>query len=299
MAISESQLDTWSKQGSVTQSQATYATVRTCLEASDAPYAGRSKSIFLQGSYGNDTNIYADSDVDVVIVTDSVFYHGSDDLTPAEKTAINAVLKGGGGYTYDDFKKDVLTQLTKKFGNAVKPGKKAIFIKGEGNRRDTDVLPAVAYRRYTRFRTYDDSDYYEGITFWTTAGVQIINYPKYHSANATSKHQNTNGWYKPTVRIFKNMRNSMIVKGYLAEGVAPSYFFGGHALQRTDQFVRDELRRHMRERDQLAFEVRSRQARLHQRALLPAARQLAGVLEPGRLRDLPCCCDQVLERVVI
>jgi hypothetical protein len=227
MGISESQLDTWSKQGSVTQSQATYATVRTCLEASDAPYAGRSKSIFLQGSYGNDTNIYADSDVDVVIVTDSVFYHGSDDLTPAEKTAINAVLKGGGGYTYDHFKKDVLTQLTKKFGNAVKPGKKAIFIEGEGNRRDTDVLPAVAYRRYTRFRTYEDSDYYEGITFWTTAGVQIINYPKYHSANATTKHQSTNSWYKPTVRIFKNMRNSMIVKGYLAEGIAPSYFLEG------------------------------------------------------------------------
>jgi hypothetical protein len=227
MAISEGQLDTWCKQGSVTQSQATYATVRTCLEASDAPYVGRSKSIFLQGSYGNDTNIYADSDVDVVIVTDSVFYHGSDDLTPAEKTAISAVLTGGGGYTYDDFKKDVLAQLTKKFGSAVKPGKKAIFIKGEGNRRDTDVLPAVAYRRYTRFRTYEDSDYYEGITFWTTAGVQIINYPKYHSANATTKHQNTNGWYKPTVRIFKNMRNSMIVKGYLAEDIAPSYFLEG------------------------------------------------------------------------
>jgi hypothetical protein len=109
----------------------------------------------------------------------------------------------------------------------VKPGKKAIFIEGEGNRRDTDVLPAVAYRRYTRFRTYEDSDFYEGITFWTTAGVQIINYPKHHSANATTKHQATNGWYKPTVRIFKNMRNSMIVKGYLAEGVAPSYFLEG------------------------------------------------------------------------
>ena len=32
MAIPEAQLDTWSKQGSVTQSQATYATVRNCLE---------------------------------------------------------------------------------------------------------------------------------------------------------------------------------------------------------------------------------------------------------------------------
>jgi hypothetical protein len=227
MAISEAQLDSWSKQGSVTQSQATYATVRTCLEASDAPYATRSTSIFLQGSYGNDTNIYADSDVDVVIVTDSVFYHSDDDLTPDEQTAIRAVLKGGGGYTYNQFKADVLAQLNKKFGGAVKPGKKAIFVKGEGSRRDADVLPAVEFRRYTRFKTYTDSDYYAGITFWTSDGVQIINYPKQHSANATTKHQATNGYFKPTVRIFKNMRNAMIAKGYLAEGIAPSYFLEG------------------------------------------------------------------------
>jgi hypothetical protein len=29
------------------------------------------------------------------------------------------------------------------------------------------------------------------------------------------------------VRVFKNMRNSMIEKGFLAEGVAPSYFIEG------------------------------------------------------------------------
>lgn len=227
MAIAESQLDTWAKQGSVTQSQATYATVRGCLEANDAPYAKRSKSIFLQGSYGNDTNIYADSDVDVVIVTDSVFYHSSNDLSPEDTVAINAVLTGEGGYTYGQFKADVLAQLTKKFGNAVKPGKKAILVQGDGNRRDADVLPAVAHRRYTRFRSHADSQYYEGITFWTSDGVQIISYPKHHSANATAKHQATGSWFKPTVRIFKNMRNAMITKGYLVEGVAPSYFIEG------------------------------------------------------------------------
>jgi hypothetical protein len=227
MAISEAQLDTWAKQGSITQSQATYATVRTCLEASDAPYASRSKSIFLQGSYGNDTNIYADSDVDVVIATDSIYYYGTDDLTPDEVAVFKAHLTGDGGYTYDKFKGEVLAQLTKKFGTSVKPGKKAIFVKGDGSRRDTDVLPAVEYRRYTRFHSPTDRTYYEGITFWTPDGVQIINYPKHHSANATTKHQATNSWFKPTVRIFKNMRNAMIAKGYLAEGVAPSYFLEG------------------------------------------------------------------------
>lgn len=85
----------------------------------------------------------------------------------------------------------------------------------------------MAHRRYTRFRSHADSQYYEGITFWTSDGVQIINYPKQHSANATAKHQATKSRFKPTVRIFKNMRNAMIAKGYLAAGVAPSYFIEG------------------------------------------------------------------------
>ena len=110
MAISEAQLDTWSKQGSVTQSQTTYATVRNCLEANDAPYATRSKSIFLQGSYGNDTNIYADSDVDVVICTDSIYYYDTSDLNPVEQAAFNAQLTSGGGYSYDQFKKEAFSE---------------------------------------------------------------------------------------------------------------------------------------------------------------------------------------------
>jgi hypothetical protein len=51
MAIPEAQLETWSKQGSVTQSKATYGTVKAALETVDAPYAAKDYSVFLQGSY--------------------------------------------------------------------------------------------------------------------------------------------------------------------------------------------------------------------------------------------------------
>lgn len=227
MAIPESQLDVWAKQGSVAQSQATYASVRTCLEASDATYASRSKSIFLQGSYGNDTNIYADSDVDIVIATSSIYYYGTADLSAEQLAAFKYHHTNVASYSYKEFKAEVTAHLKTKFGSAVKPGKKAIFIQGDGNRRDTDVLPAVEYRRYTRFNTYADSTYASGITFWSSDGTHIINYPKQHSANATAKHQSTSSWYKPTVRILKNMRNAMMAKGYLSEGIAPSYFLEG------------------------------------------------------------------------
>jgi hypothetical protein len=55
----------------------------------------------------------------------------------------------------------------------------------------------------------------------------IENFPKLHSDKCTAKHQNTKNRFKPMVRIFKNMRNTMIDKGLLAGGVAPSYFIEG------------------------------------------------------------------------
>lgn len=226
MAIPESQLDTWAKQGSVTQSRTTYATVKGCLEASDAPYASKSTLIFLQGSYGNDTNIYADSDVDVVIMTDSIFYDDVSDLDTEEQAAYKSAFTKG-GFSYNDFKAEVQSHLTKKFGASVKPGKKAIFIEGNGTRRDADVLVAVEHRRYTQFSSHSLASYDSGICFWTSGGTKIVNYPKQHSTNCTSKHQGTSSWFKPSVRILKNMRNAMVATGYLTEGLAPSYFLEG------------------------------------------------------------------------
>ena len=142
MAIPESQLDIWAKQGSVIQSQATYASVRGVLDRGDAAYASRDYGIFLQGSYGNDTNIYADSDVDVVIRLDSVFYKDISALSEQEKAAYKVNFSDS-AYSYADFKADVTENLTTHYGSPVKPGKKAIFIQGNGSRRDTDVLPAA------------------------------------------------------------------------------------------------------------------------------------------------------------
>jgi hypothetical protein len=63
MAIPESQLETWSHQGSVTQSAQTYAMIQNALNDAASPYYAKHYSIFLQGSYGNDTNVFRDSDV--------------------------------------------------------------------------------------------------------------------------------------------------------------------------------------------------------------------------------------------
>jgi hypothetical protein len=226
MAIPEAQLETWSKQGSVTQSRDTYGTVKAALEANGAPYAGKSCVPFLQGSYGNDTNIYADSDVDVVMRLDDIYYTDLGQLPQEDKDAYNKA-RGTADYSLADFKRDVLAQLTKKFGSDVNAGTKAIYIKGNGSRRDADVLPAAQLRRYHRFKSFSDQRYIEGICFFMKDGTRIDNFPKQHSENCTTKHQGTKEWFKLTVRTYKILHNKMIEKGLIEEGLAPSYYLEG------------------------------------------------------------------------
>lgn len=214
MTISETQLETWSKQGSVAQSRDTYATVKSVLETSGSPYASRDFSIFLQGSYCNDTNVYAESDVDVVIRLNETYYSDLEDLPEAEKTSFNQAHTTA-TYSYFDFKRDVAAWLATKFGPGVKPGDKAIFIPASGSRRNADVLVAAQYRRYYRFRSWTDQSYAEGICFWDSKGMQIVNFPKRHSDNCTIKHKGTSMWLKPTIRVFKNLRNRMSCGGKL------------------------------------------------------------------------------------
>lgn len=226
MSISDQQLQTWSGVGASAQSKTTYGTIKLALERSDAPYASKSYEVYLQGSYGNDTNVFRDSDVDVVICTSSVYYSDTDSLSPDQKARFTTNFSPA-TYTGVDFKADVTTHLKARFGQAVKAGDKAIFVPEDGARRDADVLACSEFRRYFQYTDGGPSDYYEGICFFLPDGARIENYPKIHLANCTAKHQATQSWFKPTVRVFKNMRNRMIDKGTIAADLAPSYFIEG------------------------------------------------------------------------
>jgi hypothetical protein len=226
MAIPESQLETWSHQGSVTQSSNTYNSVKNVLEASMTPFAGKSYKVFLQGSYGNDTNIFAESDVDIVIQLDDCFQSDLTNLSEEEKDAYDTAFNDA-RYAHADFKRDVLSVLKAQYGAAVKAGDKAIAIDASGSRRKADVIVAIQFRRYFKFKSTSDSSYVEGICFVTGAGDQIANYPKQHSANLTTKHQATSQRLKPMARVFKNMRSRLVDEGLIEPGIAPSYYIEG------------------------------------------------------------------------
>ena len=226
MSIPEYQLDTWSHQGSITQSSATYAAIKRVLEDSSTLYKGKDYYVFLQGSYGNDTNIYAESDVDIVIQLNDCFQHDLTTLTDPEKELFNQCHHNA-AYTHVDFKRDVLTVLGDAFGKDVKAGDKAIKIVANAGRRNADVIAAVQYRRYYKFSGIYDQRFDEGICFYDSSGQKIANYPRQHSKNLTKKHQLAEQWLKPMVRILKNMRSKLVEAKMIKDGCAPSYYIEG------------------------------------------------------------------------
>jgi hypothetical protein len=111
MAIPESQFDTWSHQGSVTQSRDTYRTVRNALSTANAVYASRAYEVFLQGSYGNDTNIYAESDVDTVIRLDEIYGYDVNELPPEQQAPFRQAFTPA-SYSFADFKHGLRIRLS-------------------------------------------------------------------------------------------------------------------------------------------------------------------------------------------
>ncbi len=209
MAIPESQLESWTGLGAQQGSANTYNSVQAAL--SEHPWPTNMNQIsYLQGSYPNYTNIRGDSDVDVVVETTLVFYH---DARADLREQLG--LTGGGSYGFAEFRTQVKTALQNHYGNGLvteSTSGKCLKVTGSSNRLDADVVPCVTLKHYSG-TTHNAS----GITLWTSAGIQIVNYPKLHLQNGSLKNTACSQRYKPTVRIFKNARNR-------AGGDFPSYF---------------------------------------------------------------------------
>lgn len=224
MGIPEAQLEIWAKIGAQQTSKETYATVKACLDAGE--YRGKSFCNFLQGSYGNDTNIRADSDVDVVMELTGIYYYDLSAL-PSDQELAYRNNHPSADYSFKEFRVDVMATLTERFGTDVVPGTKAIAIKANGNRRKTDVLACVEHHKVTYYVPGQPEQKTDGICFFKSHGTRVVNYPRLHSQNLTAKHQATKAWFKPLIRIFKNARQRLIEEGALQPGVAPSYYIEG------------------------------------------------------------------------
>lgn len=212
--------------GAQATSKETYATVKLALERKDAGYADKHYKVFLQGSYGNDTNIFKESDVDVVICLDSIFTYDINNLPDDQKAAFRAAHPNA-VYTHTHFREHVLEVLTDRFEDDVVPGTKAVMIKPLHNRRKADVLIATQHRKYSSYYGLGNDTQVIGISFHKSDGTRVVNYPRQHRENLVKKNQATNEWFKHIIRICKNARQKMIDKEMIEPGVAPSYYLEG------------------------------------------------------------------------
>jgi hypothetical protein len=233
MAIPESQLKTWAKRHQTQKAVNTHIVIRDVIRNFDYS-RNYDFDDYLQGSYSNYTNIWADTDVDIVIQLNSVFRRDTSNLT-LEQQELYRRYYSAATYGLDEFKEEVINALNKKFGyERILIGNKSIKVLADNyeNMYDADVVICQQYRLYVPSRrkntTKDELTglyYYEGIWFKTSYGEEIINYPKLHYKNGVDKHQSTGQKFKPVVRIFKNMRNTAMDRNYLySKNVAPSYF---------------------------------------------------------------------------
>ncbi len=228
MTIPESQLETWSHQGAVTTAKATHESIRNALTANTSPLKGKDFEVYLQGSYKNDTNIRGDSDVDVVVQLNSTFGYDLSGLPEEQKRQFQTSYPTNATYLWEHFRTDVLQALRTYYGSrAITEGNKSLKLAAGSGRLPADIVVALHFREYVHFYGMDYQQYVDGIRFhsWRD-NRQVINFPKPHYDNGVTKHSKdrTDGWYKPTVRMFKNARTYLVDQGSLSQDVAPSYF---------------------------------------------------------------------------
>lgn len=207
MAITEQQLEDWAKAPTSTNQKSanTYNKIKEILENE----FWNKVEVFLQGSYANSTNIQEDSDIDIDIRYNDVYFSNLDQLSEIEKNIYHQN-RIPATYEFSQFKTDVFNLLQKHFGNNVERKDKCIrVIKSNADYLDADVVPCFVHRRYKSYNIHNNT-FDEGIEFWTDKWEQIVWFPKQHKDNGEQKNKQTKTVYKDIVRIMKNCKKYLI-----------------------------------------------------------------------------------------
>lgn len=214
--------------------------VRKAIDASEKLNT-RSIKVFAQGSYANRTNVRQDSDVDICVLCDDVFFT---DYTLSEGLNDAALGYNTSGYAYADFKNDVEAALKSYFGaGSVKRGNKAFDIHANTYRVDADVIPCFEHRRL--MGTTQNNWISFGTQLYPDNGGKIVNWPRQNYKNGVEKNDATGRRFKAVVRILKRLRHEMLANGHQEAEPMPSYLIEclvwnvpndgfGHAAYRDD-----------------------------------------------------------------
>jgi hypothetical protein len=209
--FTEQTLDGWRKPASETEEQKISNAISMLKDAVNAHELLKNKDIefIVQGSYGNNTNIKIDSDIDVSPMLKDTFYSEyREGVTRDDYGFID------GTNHFSDYRKFIIEALIKKFGaENIVVGNKSIKINSNTYHVQADAVPAFQYRNYRNDKDYNPDNYIEGIKFYSAKNEEVINYPKKHISNGIAKNTNTARRFKRSVRLYKRIRNIMIEDG--------------------------------------------------------------------------------------
>jgi hypothetical protein len=215
MTALEIKLVGWTGPSSTTEQDKQDRTERMIREAINAHPAFQtlSRKVYAKGSYANNTNVRADSDVDIAVECSNVFYY--DKTSPDLGTSITPY---SGEWTPQKLRSELVTALVAKFGSDVDTsGSTAIQVHSSSARVEADVVPCFEYRNY-----YAAMSWVEGARVYKTDGTHVENYSVLQLTNGRAKNTRTSQAYKKTVRILKRLENAMVADGSHRE--VPSFF---------------------------------------------------------------------------
>ncbi|MGH7929800.1 MAG: nucleotidyltransferase domain-containing protein [Candidatus Binatia bacterium] len=175
-----------------------------------------------KGSYKNNTNVKADSDVDIAVIREGLYYYNTDLLKPEDVASIGTGPPSSLSLKGMALRVELEKALCDKFGSACDTsGNTAITVSENSGRVSADVVPSFPYRLY-----YYDSlgpvTYVEGTKTFRKDGSQVVNYPEQQYSNGVTKNNATSRRYKYLVRILKRLENDLVTAGEIGE--LPSYF---------------------------------------------------------------------------
>lgn len=234
MSFTYEVLEKWKRRGADNKSKNTYDMIvgllkKHCSDIVDV----NSESVFLQGSYANHTNIKDDSDIDVVVLAYNVFGNNAREVLPPVKIEEFNRIYSDSYYTLEEFKEALYQRLNGVFSSGgrinIERGNKTLkFNQNEEFWQyvPVDIVPAFEYRKYSANSVVDKDKQIEGVKIYDSYKKEyIINYPKVHKKNGEAKNQTyrTNGNYKETVRIFKQIKKHLIDTKVISEDLMPSY----------------------------------------------------------------------------
>ncbi len=224
----EETLKSWTAPSSESEQEKQDRTERAIKDAvgAHAAFANCALSVYAKGSYANNTNVRADSDVDIAVECTELEYW--EEATPGARS-------GGapytGSWTPEKLRSELSKALVARFPSEVDASASTAFkIKSTSTRVEADVVPCFSYRYYV------SSEYSRtGTMIFSTSGKRIINYPRQQIENGTAKNTRTGLCYKRAVRVLKRVENAMLDAKVHRE--VPSFFMECLAYNCPDSII--------------------------------------------------------------